>query len=141
MMLQQPMTCSMPAQNKMAPPMSAMAFRDATTTVMSNMYQQQPMMTNPDVARNPDVNKTPDANKTMMKPDVNKRYHSLRESAKLFACVLEIVNRFVSDCSQPLNIYDQSAICLITAAYHQSMIYIIYYNKCMYDKMPLKALK
>ena len=29
---------------------------------------------------------------------------------------------------------------ILYTAYHQRMIYIIYYNKCMYDKMPLKAL-
>ena len=53
MMLQQPMTCSVPSQHKMAPPMSAMALRDATTTVMSNMAQQQPMMSTPDVNKMP----------------------------------------------------------------------------------------
>merc|ERR1712155_30347 len=43
----------------MAPPLSAMAFRDATTTVMTNMAQQQPPMTNSDVNKIPDVNKMP----------------------------------------------------------------------------------
>ena len=71
MMLQQPMTCSMPTQNKMAPPLSAMAFRDATTTVMSNMAQQQPPMTNSDVNKIPDVNKMPTSTDDHT-PDVNK---------------------------------------------------------------------
>ena len=65
MMLQQPMTCSMPAQNRMTPPLSAMALRNATTTVMSNMARQQPMMTNPDVPLHPDVNK-PDVPPSLM---------------------------------------------------------------------------
>ena len=58
MMLRTPMTCSVASQHKMSPPMSAMAFRDATKMVMSNMAQQQPMMSTYDDSKNNDVNKS-----------------------------------------------------------------------------------